>query len=311
MSKQRKKAYLALLTTSLIWGLASPVIKYSLNFTTPHTFLFYRFLIVSLILFVPLILKLKKIKPSFTDFLKYLSLGFLGTPLTLLLLFSGLKKTTAVNASIISLFTPLLIILGGVVFLGEKVTKNEKRGIFLILSGAFLGIIEPIFRSGLNFNQDILGNLLVFANTFSWASFSLLRRKHGEKLDSLVLTALSFTVGFVFLAIISFFSGSLPAISDPHALPGILYMAILGSVIAYFTYIYGFSKIEASEATLFTYLEPVFAIPISVIFLKEKTGLFFGSGVVLIILGIFLAQFHSRKTRKSVPAIELKPANKV
>ncbi|MGI5826351.1 MAG: DMT family transporter [Patescibacteria group bacterium] len=289
MSNQRKKAYLALLTTSLIWGVASPVIKYTLNFVSPYTFLFYRFLIVSLLLIIPLTIKLRKIKLTLKNCFLYVALGFIGTPLTLLLLFSGMKRTAAVNASIISLFTPVVIVIGGVLFLNEKVTRNEKKGILLILLGAFLSIIEPLFQSGINFSQGVLGNLLVFANTFSWAGFSLLRRKFGEKLDSLVLTASSFIVGLIVLLPILANNPSGFTLNQ-NAIPGILYMSILGSVIAYFTYIYGFSKIEASEATLFTYLEPVFAIPVSIMFLKEKVSFLFIIGAVLILSGIVVSE---------------------
>lgn len=297
MSNQRKKAYLALLTTSLIWGVASPVIKYTLNFVSPYTFLFYRFLIVSLLLAIPLTIRLRKIKLTLKNCFLYVALGFIGTPLTLLLLFSGMKRTAAVNASIISLFTPVVIVIGGVLFLNEKVTRNEKKGILLILLGAFLSIIEPLFQSGINFNQGILGNLLVFANTFSWAGFSLLRRKFGEKLDSLVLTASSFIVGLIVLLPILANNPSGFTLNQ-NAIPGILYMSILGSVIAYFTYIYGFSKIEASEATLFTYLEPVFAIPVSIMFLKEKISFLFIIGAVLILSGIVVSELKLKAKPK-------------
>jgi len=87
MTKDRKTAYLALLTTAVIWGLAPPVIKYTLRFLSPVSFLFYRFLIASTLVTLPLLLKLKKAKPSKKDLLLYLFLGFLAGPLNLLLLF--------------------------------------------------------------------------------------------------------------------------------------------------------------------------------------------------------------------------------
>jgi drug/metabolite transporter (DMT)-like permease len=285
----RKRAYLALLTTALIWGLAPPIIKYTLRFTSPLTFLFFRFLIVSLILFIPLIIKLSKIKLNFKLCLEYLFLGLLGTPLTLLLLFYGMQKTAAINASLISIFTPILIILGGVLFLKETVTHQERWGISLVFAGAFLSVIEPIFKNGAGASQSLTGNLLIFGGSLAWASFSLLRRKAGERLDSFILSASSFVVGLIILLPFVTFRFSLSTFNS-NAWPGILYMAILGSVVAYFTYIYGFSKIEASEATLFTYLEPVFSIPIAIIFLKETPSSLFLVGTVLIVVGVIISQ---------------------
>lgn len=301
MNRHRRKAYLALLTTALIWGLAPPIIKYTLRFISPLTFLFYRFLIVSTILFIPLIWKIKKEKLNLKKSFQYLALGFLGTPLTLLFLFYGMQKTAAINASLISIFTPLLIILGGVVFLKETVTRQERLGISFIFGGALLSVIEPIFKNGVNLSQGLTGNLLILAGSLAWASFSLLRRKVGERLDSFILSASSFLVGLVIvtlaMAIVNpaqIFHFSLFAF-NLNALPGVFYMAILGSVIAYFTYIYGFSKIEASEATLFTYLEPVFAIPIAVFFLQEKPSSLFLLGAFLIVVGVLASQTRKLK----------------
>ncbi|HUW24092.1 MAG TPA: DMT family transporter [Patescibacteria group bacterium] len=294
MSEERRKAYLTLLTTAFIWGLAPPIIKYTLRYTSPLTFLFYRFLIVSLILIVPLTIKFIKQRPSLNLCFQYLALGFIGTPLTLLLLFFGMQKTAAINASLISIFTPILIILGGVVFLRETVTRQERFGISFIFLGAFLSILEPLFKNGLSLNQGLWGNLLIFGGSVAWASFSLLRRKAGEALDSFVLSASSFLVGLITLLPFVTFNFSLLALNS-NAWPGICYMAILGSVIAYFTYIYGFSKIEASEATLFTYLEPIFAIPIAVAFLHEELSFIFLLGAFFIVIGVLVSQ--TRKLR--------------
>ncbi|MFZ5366259.1 MAG: EamA family transporter, partial [Patescibacteria group bacterium] len=52
MSKKRLTAYLLLTLTAAIWGIAGPVIKNTLQFIPPFTFLFWRFLLASLI-FLP------------------------------------------------------------------------------------------------------------------------------------------------------------------------------------------------------------------------------------------------------------------
>lgn len=286
MTKVRKLAYAALLTTAIIWGFAPPIIKYTLNFVTPVSFLFYRFLIATLILAIPLFLKLKKTKPKPLKIKKYLSLGFLGTPLTLSLLFIGIQKTTAIDASIIWIIAPILVVLGGAFLLKENVTKIEKIGIGLTLMGTLITIFQPLLESGVNFGGNIWGNALVFGGTCAWAGFTLLTKK--EKLDPFILSSSSFLVGA--LVMFPFFL-TRPVFAIPtQAVFGILYMAILGSVVAYSTYIYGVSKIEASEATVFTYLQPIFAVPASVIFLGEKITWAFLIGALLIGLGVFICE---------------------
>ena len=286
MTKTRKLAYAALLTTAVIWGFAPPIIKYTLGFISPTVFLFYRFLMVSFILFVPLLIRLKQIQPTKRKIIKYLTLGFLGTPLTLYFLFTGMEKTTAIDASVIWIISPILVVLGGACFLKETVTKIEKIGIGLTLLGTIITIIQPLLETGVGFGHHIWGNTLVFLGTCAWASFTLLTKK--EKLDPFVLSASSFFVGAV--AMTPFFLASQSAALPPQAIFGVLYMTILGSVVAYFTYIYGLSKIEASEATIFTYLQPLFAIPLAAVWLGEKITFPFLVGALLIGLGVFICE---------------------
>lgn len=287
MTKARKTAYAALLTTAIIWGFAPPIIKYTLNFITPVSFLFYRFLVAALLLTLPLFLKLKKTKPSLKKTSKYLVLGFLGTPLTLTLLFIGIQKTTAIDASIIWIIAPILVVLGGAFLLKEKVSKTERIGIGLTLTGTLITIFQPLLESGVNFGGNIWGNTLVFGGTCVWAGFTLLTKKE-KKLDPFILSSSSFLVGA--LAMFPFFLTQ-PVLTVPkQAIFGILYMAILGSVVAYFTYIYGLTKIEASEATIFTYLQPLFAVPLAAVWLAEKITLPFLVGALLIGLGVFICE---------------------
>lgn len=286
MTKKRKRAYVALITTAVIWGFAPPIIKYTLGFISPISFLFYRFLIVALLLALPLIIRLKKVKLSFEKLKKYLFLGFLGTPLALILLFTGMAQTTAIDASLIWIMAPVLVILGGALFLKEQVTKKEQIGISLALAGTLITIIEPLLATGLSLSQHLWGNTLVFFGTAVWALFTLLTKK--EKLDPFVLSTSSFWVGL--LAILPFFLRQPSLTFSPQAFFGVFYMAIFGSMVAYFTYIYGVSQIEASEATIFTYLQPLFAVPAAALFLGETITLPFLIGALLIGLGVFICE---------------------
>jgi len=296
MSKSRKMAYLALLTTSVVWGFAPPIIKYTPGFISPTDFLFYRFLLVSLILLVPLILRLNHRRITKNQLLNYLFLGFLATPLNLFILFKGIEKTTSINATVISITSPILIIIGGAFFLHEKITRMEKIGIGLTIAGTIFTIVQPLLETGVNFSQNTYGNLLVFLGAMEWAIFTLLSKKHKE-LDPFILTAFSFLLGLIiFLPLFVIRHPSLTGALPPSpAFFGILYMALFGSVIAYFTYIWGLSKIEASEATVFTYLQPLFAVPLAAIWLKEPLTLPFLIGAILIGVGVFVCESRPKK----------------
>ena len=298
---KRIKSYLLLLTTALIWGIASPVIKYTLSYIQPFSFLFWRFLITSFV-FLPIFFvykKKKSIKLSFKQILKLANLGFLGTTLSLSLLFIGYKFTTAIDGSLIYSIAPIIVIIGGAMFLKEEVTKLEKWGALIAFLGSIVTVIQPALEGKALASKNISGNILVLISAISWAAYCLLMRKSEakEKTDPLILTAISFFAGFITIIPFFIFESGFSVLSfkfSANALPGILYMSIFSSVIAYFTYNLGYSLIEASEAAIFDYLKPIFAAPLAVLWLGEKITLPFLAGAVLIALGVFLTEYKKK-----------------
>lgn len=300
MNKTRLTAYTALSITSVIWGVGAVLIKYSLNYTSPFTFLFYRFAIVGIIFLPIFIYQAKKTKLQFKDLPFLILLGFMASTLNLTLLFYGMKLTSAIEATFIGALSPILIIIGGAVFLKEEVTNLEKIGAVLAFTGSIFIIIQPILANGRLDITNLEGNIMVFLATIIWGAYSLMARKREstKKSTPLMLTSFTFLVGF--LTIIPFFlieklQTAEPLFwVDPHAVPGIIYMALLGSCIGFFCYNLGFSLIEASEATIFSYLTPIFAFPLAVLWLGEKIDQWFVFGAVLIFIGVFLTEYKGK-----------------
>ena len=300
MTKSRKLAYLALFSATFIWGIAPPIIKYTLQFISPISFLFYRFLVASFVVAIPTILRVRKIRPTKEELIDYLFLGFLCTPLNLLLLFLGIQKTTAVDASLISITSPFLVAVGGGLFLKENITKKEGMGIGIAMAGTLLTIIQPLLENGFGL-QNVEGNLLVFLGTLVWVVFTLLAKKK-HHLDPVLLSSFSFLVGLITFIPLVILTPTVPSSLDTYflilntnTLPGILFMAIFSSVIAYSTHFYGLSKIEASEAVVFTYLQPIFSVPLASILLKEKITLPFILGALLIATGVAFSAFDRHR----------------
>lgn len=290
--RQNSKAYAALLITALLWGVGPSIIKYTLSFASVENFLFFRFTIASAIVIIPLIVSLIKVKPALADLIKILLLGALGTPITIYLLFAGVNKTSAIESSVIWILSPTFIVIGGVLFLKEEVEKAEKVGLGLILLGTTFTIINPLITNGLNLT-NFRGNMLVLAGTLCWSAYSLLVKKFNSKtITPFILTATSFVVAFVCFLPLSINQWS--QLSVP-AWPGIIYMALFGSVFAYLGYTYGISKIEVSEASIFTHLQPIFGVPTAMVLLGEKINFLFIVGAVLIAGGIVISESKSAK----------------
>lgn len=296
MTKHRIKAYSLLIIVAMIWGIAGPVIKYTLKGIEPLPFLNYRFYISALFGVVALLLsrsKLPKLRKHYFEAFLY---GFLVTTVALGLIFMAFQKSTVLDVTLITVVSPLLTVAAGAVFLNERITKKEKVGIAIAFSGTFLTIFEPLLKTRIDPSQ-LTGNFFaigyLLANSTSVVLAKRLMRK-GVKPFS--LTHVSFIIGFFTLTPITLLLYPLDnIILNINTLPfrfhlGVIYMALISGTLAYSLWVKGQKSIEISEAGLFAYLTPLFAAPLAIIWLKESITTPYIIGAIIIAFGVYIAE---------------------
>lgn len=298
MNPYRLRAYIYLIIVELIWGIASCVIKFTLKELPPFSFLAYRFFLSALVLVPILIASNKKLPRYDKSFWLLILAGFLATTVNLGLLFWGLSLTTVLDESLISITAPILIIIAGAIYLREHVTKKEKLGVAITLAGALTIIIQPLLESKILATDNILGNLLIFLSALSWVAYVIISKKAlKEKVHPLVITVISFVVGLITIIPLALweagspvkFASSITSLSLNGHL-GVIYMALVSGALGYFLFSLGQKTIEASEATVFSYLKPLFAVPLAIIWLGEKITLPFVVGSIIITIGVAIAE---------------------
>lgn len=300
MNPYRLRAYILLLIVSVVWGLAGPVIKFTLSGIDPLPFLTYRFGLSSLVAIATFFLLGLHLPQKRETLLEILLFGLITSTVALGLLFLGLDKTTVLDMTLIVAVGPLLIALAGVMFLNEHITSREKVGMGIAFSGSLLTLFEPVISSGVNFSQ-LTGNILVLgyllANTFSAV---LVKRLVRREVSPITLVNISFIIGFVTIAPITliFYGGDFLSIVSQLEIPfhlGVIYMALLSGNLAYALWIKGQKTIEIGEAALFAYLYPIFSAPLAVIWLKERITTPFIIGAILITIGVLIAEYKKRQ----------------
>jgi drug/metabolite transporter (DMT)-like permease len=296
MTSHRLKAYTYLLLVAAIWGMAGPVIKFTLGGISPLPFLAYRMAIsasFSLIFFSFKKPKLPRPKTTVPHIIIY---GLLGTTIALGTLFTGLDKSTVLDLTIIGTIGPLVVALGGALFFKERITHREKVGIGIVFLGASINAFVPLLSN--NSNLRLTGNILIVIFLLSDSAAMLFAKKVvREKITPLTLTNMAFIVGA--LTIIPFTMlthGSTNLVNQIISLPfkyhlGVWYMALMSGTLAYFLFVRGEKSIEVSEAILFNYLQPLFSVPLAIFWLGEKLTPTFIIGAVLITTGIIVAEW--------------------
>lgn len=297
-----------LLLNVLLWGAALPIVKPALDVTTPSRYLFYRFFLAGLLSLPILWYYWPKVKNKTKAIGQIVLLEILGTTVALWFLYAGLARTSSIEAGLIATTTPIFITIGGIWYLKEKQERREWWGLSIALLGTVLLSIEPLLTGRNGHAQfSFTGNVLVFIQNILIAAYYVLAKKYYAHLPKLFVTGISFFVGMLSFFLISlaetatinigvtqqlvnFLTLTQLELTQSIVLLPVLYMAIFGSIIGLTAYIKGQDGIEASEASLFTYLQPLVYIPLSLIFLKEVVTWPMLLAVAIIAVGVFVAE---------------------
>ncbi len=307
MSKSRLTAYFYLIIVAAIWGAAGPVIKYllaSFPVLTIIVFLTYRFLLSSVVLLPVFWVSKPKLPNKLRDWTILIIAGLLGSSVNLLFTFWGIQKTTALDATLLSTIGPILVVMAGVLFLKEQVTRREALGLAVVIAGTVLTILQPILETG-GFSGNIVGNGLIMLANLTWVGYVVISKiELSHRYTPLTLTTTSFMAGFVSLLPIAMLEvGSLGKLWEVltsvslavHA--GVFFLGVLSGALAYVLYQEGQRRIEISEANLFSYLSPLFAIPLAVFWLGEQITLPYILGAGIIAAGVVVAETGRRRNK--------------
>lgn len=297
----RLTAYLLMLLVSVIWGVAGPVIKYTLAYFPPLLFLSYRFAISTLIALLYFSYTKPKAPKQMGGIILY---SLLAVPVGLGLIFFGFDKTTSIAGSVLSVLAPLGTVAAAAFFLHEHVTSRERAGLLIALAGTLIVIFSPIVGNGtdrLELFGRVEGNIiLVIGQMIDVGSALLVKILLRNKISATVLTHISFIIGFVVITPLAFLSHDFSVIlTAPLAAHlGVWFMAIVSGTIAYILRNKAVKTIEVSEAALFSYLYPLWAAPLSIYWLKEKITPVFLIGSSIIASGVILAEYKRKKHNK-------------
>ena len=312
--------YFGIIAAYVIWAAAGPVIKLTLQTVPPFTFLFLRLLIVCILVLPYTIYLIKKSAIVKSDYLKIILLGIFGQT-SLIFIFLGFKYTTALDASIIGMMGPILAVAAGHYLYKEKVDWHIKLGLLIALIGTLFVAFEPYLDTHIithDVKMRMLGNFYVIVYSLSfllyiiWSKITLgidsgnikrtLKLIHIKPMkrhySPLLLMSLTFYVGLASFApmsvleIAGYFGPVSFRMSELSAVPimGILYMAVLSSIAAYYLFEWGLTKVEVKDTAIFSYLQPVFTLPFAYMLLGEIPNKLMLIGAGIIALGVLIAE---------------------
>ncbi|MEW5898939.1 MAG: DMT family transporter [Bacillota bacterium] len=282
--------YLVLLAVPLIWSLNFILGKVLIDSLPPFTITASRFTVGGAFLGLWLLWKRKRLPPAAVRF-PLLILGLSGIFLFNSVLYAGLRYTTAVNATLINSFSPVIMVFLSGWLLKERVSWRQFGGAFLSLAGIALIVSHGKWQNlaALTLN---LGDVLVFTAAVIWSFFSIYSKKVMQVLSPVETVAYSTLTGLPFLWVASWWeSHGLPApvLFTWPVLASLIYLGIFASVLAFFWWYTGIRHLGAARAANFYNLIPVYAMLLAVVFLRENVFFYQAAGGILVIGGVFLS----------------------
>lgn len=287
------KLTLAILTVAIVWGTTFLSIRVAVETIPPWFVAGIRQFLAGIIMLIILLFR-KEFK-----WIGWKNLGYQIIFSTLMLVIANGMTTVAEEtvtsslASLMSACSPIAVFLGSVAFGLQKFSFRALIGIILCFSGILF-----IFWDGLNdlANPDyLMGIIFLFAAILGWASGTIFTKKLNLQSKNITLNlfyqflfagVVQLCFAFLFSETYNFENWSLKSIS------AMLYLAVFGSVAAFFAFHYALTKISPVQVSILAYINTIISIFLSWLILDEKISAKFIIAAVLIIAGVFIINYN-------------------
>jgi len=204
-------------------------------------------------------------------------------------LYIAVNTTTAINAGLLYSLMPIAIPVSSYLMYRERVTGAQVFGI----SVAMIGMTIIVMRAeldvllGLQFTE---GDLWMLGVVASWAVYSPLLKRLPAALPPMVMLTVIAWLGLLLL--LPFYAWEASTVGgfrlDIPNMAALLFVGVVGSVVAYLCWNRAVSLIGANRAIVFIYLIPVFTVFMAIVLLGEEIRIFHVVGTIFICAGILL-----------------------
>lgn len=213
-----------------------------------------------------------------------------------ILLFEAYNYTSVATATLCYYLAPMFIILLSPLLLKERITARKLGCVAVALIG--MVCVSGVAEAGFGGVAELRGVLLGLAAAVFYACVVLLN-KTTTGVPANDRTIVQLGVSSLVLLPYVLLTESLPDIRFTPASAGML--AVVGVVhtgVAYALYFASLRSLKAQTAAILSYIDPVVAILLSALLLREKMSLLGGVGAVLVLGSAIISELPERGSRK-------------
>jgi drug/metabolite transporter (DMT)-like permease len=211
----------------------------------------------------------------------------------MLLQFGGTALTSGVEGSVVTMATPIFVLLFGRALDGVSIPPRAWGGIALALAGVLLLALRGSTELSATDPSRILGMLALIGAGASWALYSSLGRPLVAAIGASRAIGLTAALALVFIApvaLIEMVLGGfdLAAATTPAALGAIAYLAVGATAIGWSLWYRGYAAAPPRVAAAALFLQPLVAALLGVGLLGETADAGLVAGALLLLGGVGL-----------------------
>ena len=297
------KARFVWLLLCVIWGSTWLFIKLGLEDLPPFTFAGIRFVIACAILFVWIGIRRMSLPTKRADWILLAISGILAFGLNYGLVFWGEQYISSGLAALLQATLPAF----GLVFAhfhlpSERLSWARIAGVVLGVFGVAVVFSNQLAIAG---RQALAGSVALVLSAIFAAYSNVLVKAYGKHLDPAILAAGQMIFGLLLLLAVGIPLEGNPLNFrwTPMAVVALLYLAVVGSVIAFLLYYWLLLNMNVTNSMLIALVTPVVAVVLGMLVLDEEIGWRTLIGGAMIMLGISFIVV--RRSRKTIPALEM------
>ncbi len=230
---------------------------------------FYRFVIAVICLYIFGKVKKLSFRIPLRKAMVIMLVGIFGMVGYHLLFFAALHTIDVLESSAINTLNPLLSALLGYLLFREPLNR---RGIFFLVT-AFFGVLTIITKWDFNFlfsGSFKTGTFLMISAMLIWVAYSLLIRKYGRGISSVVSTFYTLTGASVFLFPFIIGMGISPLSYSDDVWHVYIFMGVFSTFLGYTIQQDSIQKIGVSRTNFFINFVPVFSMFLGVLILGDS-----------------------------------------
>jgi drug/metabolite transporter (DMT)-like permease len=297
---QRSRLYLLALEVAvfcLIWSSAFSISKVALLDCPPLLLLTARFLLAAAVLLGGAFITGARWRLDRRDLMALALVGVANNALYLGFNYLGMGSVSSGLTALISSMNPVLMAVLAAFFLGEPMTWRKAGGLVLGVLGIAL-IVRSRVGSGA---ESATGVALVVAGLMSLVAGAILFKRLAPKGGLWIANGIQNLAGALALAPVALTTESIGGISPSwRLLAALLYLAMVGSVVAYLLWLHLLTVLGATAASAYHFLMPPLGLLFGWLVLGEHMAPHELVGIVPVALGIYLVTHPAAARRTAI-----------